>query len=474
MKNIDSVNTRAGLDEFFNRERQNFLDDIAGLVAIDSSRCKGEKGMPFGAGAAHALKKGVEIAERLGFRTKNYDNYVITADMQEGEPMLGILAHLDVVPAGEGWTYPPFKLTVDGDRIYGRGTTDDKGPAVAALYAMAAAKAVCPELSQNCRVILGAAEETGSEDLDHYSRIEPYPPMVFTPDANYPVINFEKGRFAPIFGANWPKDTAARRIISFDGGVTPNVVPHKAECVITGFTMDEVTEACREYSLITGVRFSAEERGNTVRISAEGTASHAAQPEDGNNAQTALIALLASMPFDKGGAYEAIKSLNVIFPHGETDGKSMGIKMSGKIADSLTVNFGVLHMTEEGFKANFDSRIPDGGNASNICSVVEERLKLCGMSFMPGVSMTMPHYTPEDSELVKALLRIYGDYTGTQGKCLAIGGGTYAHDIDGAVAFGCEMPGTDYRIHGADEFAVTDELILSAKMFAQAIIDICS
>ena len=211
------------IEAYFADKQEQILADIARLVRIKSEREPMQEGMPFGKGPYEALMEGKKLAEERGLSTKNFDNYVITAEAGPQPAYLGILAHLDVVSEGSGWTMPPYEMTVRDGRIYGRGTADDKGPAVVALWALKAAKELCPQLKKGVRLILGSAEETGSEDLDHYLPLEAAPPVSFSPDAEYPVINIEKGGYKPIFGAKWDEDPALPRVCAIHGGTTTNI-----------------------------------------------------------------------------------------------------------------------------------------------------------------------------------------------------------------------------------------------------------
>ena len=189
-------NFRQRLDDWFDTHLNELLSDLRELIAIRSVEGAPSAGKPYGDGPAQALSKASQLLEQYGFTVYNFENRVITADLNEKTPALGILAHLDVVEEGTGWNTDPFELTIteNGGMLLGRGVSDDKGPAVAALYAMRAVRELFPELSAGCRLILGSAEETGMDDLKHYSAAHKYPPYVFSPDADYPLINTEIGR----------------------------------------------------------------------------------------------------------------------------------------------------------------------------------------------------------------------------------------------------------------------------------------
>ena len=182
------------ISKYIDDHASDMIAALSSLVAVPSVRGAAEPGMPYGKGPARALSVMLEMAEKYGFSVKNHENYVGTIDFDPAkETALGVLCHLDVVPEGTGWTNPPYTLTLSGGKLYGRGSADDKGPAVAVLFALRALRECGYELSKNVRFIVGCDEENGSSDLAYYRRKEALPPQVFTPDGSFPVIHLEKG-----------------------------------------------------------------------------------------------------------------------------------------------------------------------------------------------------------------------------------------------------------------------------------------
>lgn len=185
------------LRTYIENHESEMIEDLKSLIRIPSEKQAAEPGKPFGAPAAEALAQGIEILEKYGFAVTNYDNYAIAADFNQEEKGLDILAHLDVVPAGEGWQETdPFTPLIKEGKMFGRGTADDKGPAIAAIYAMRAVKELGYPLKKNVRLVLGSDEECGSSDLEYYYKREVEAPCTFSPDAEFPVINIEKRRHA--------------------------------------------------------------------------------------------------------------------------------------------------------------------------------------------------------------------------------------------------------------------------------------
>lgn len=464
---------REKIEAYIDAHRQEMLEDICTLCRINSEKMAYKTGKPFGEGTFQALSKALAMAERYGFHIKNHDNYVGTIDLNNGARNLDILAHLDVVPAGEGWTITePFTPVEKDGKLYGRGTADDKGPAVAALYAMRAVKDLEIPLTKNCRLILGTDEECGSADIAHYYDEEPEAPMTFSPDSSFPVYNIEKGGMNGHFTREFEASEELPRILSVEAGVKVNVVPGTANAVVEGMEPAQVIEIAEAAEKETGVSYEVKATEDTVSITAVGKGAHASTPEEGVNALTGLLVLLSRLPLAPCGQVDAIKDLLVLIPHGDTRGNGLGIAMSDELSGDLTLAFSLLKIDEESLDATFDSRCPLCANEDNVLNVVKE--KLAEKHFeLHTREMRPPHHVSGDSPFVKTLLAAYEQYTGQKGQCLSMGGGTYVHDLKNGVAFGASMPGTDNRMHGADEFAVIDELLTAAKIYAQVIVDLC-
>jgi len=461
------------IEDYFAKQTNDLLADISRLVRIPSDRQPANPGEPFGTGPAAALAEALDIARDYGFRIKNYDNYVGTVDLGDGPACLDILAHLDVVPGGGGWQVTqPFEPLIQDGRIYGRGTCDDKGPAVAALYAMRAVAELGIPLKGRVRLILGTDEECGSSDIDYYYRQEPEAPMTFSPDAEFPVINIEKGRLQGEFKAGWPAVLNGARILSIHGGAKFNVVPEDAEAVIAGLLHSEISKITEIVTARTGVQFFTEAEGDYLLVKSKGKSAHAATPDMGNNAITGLLTLLAELPLADHPGHQVIQSLARLMPHGDWHGQAIGVAMSDDLSGPLTLSFNMIEADETGLKGAFDCRAPLCANEVNVRLVVAAHLKENNI-LLADRPMVPPHHVPEDLPFIQTLLRCYETYSGKKGQCLAIGGGTYVHSLQRGVAFGCADLAVDNHLHGADEFAEISQLVMSAKIFTQVIIDLC-
>ena len=258
---------RKQIEEYIDSHVKEMVEDIFALCRINSEKMQAEEGKPFGAGAAQALDSALEMAKGYGFVTRNYDNYVGAVDFNDKEKQLDILAHLDVVPAGEGWQITkPFEPVLKDGRLYGRGTADDKGPAVAALYAMRAVKELGIPLKKNVRLILGTDEECGSSDIKHYYGIEEEAPMTFSPDGEFPVINVEKGRMEAHFTSNFEAGKGSAKLVSLDAGIKVNVVPAKAHAVVEGVEREVLESIAKTIEKETEIHFLFSENGDRKSV----------------------------------------------------------------------------------------------------------------------------------------------------------------------------------------------------------------
>lgn len=445
--------------------RPQMVETLGELIACPSYRQEPADGAPFGKPARECLDKALEICESLGFKTVNVDGYAGTASFTEGEPSLGILAHLDVVPAGDGWTYEPYKATVADGKLFGRGAMDDKGPAVSVMYAMKALKDLGVPLKNGFELIMGTDEECGSSDIRYFKEHAKMPKWLFTPDACYPLINIEKGHI----GGRFSSKAESANLVEMHGGRTINAVPSSANAVVSGIQECEINAAIEKAGCTVSFALSNVPEG--IRIDAQGVSAHASTPESGDNALTALIKLLSLLPIDepvKGHLCGLAKE----FPYGETDGASAGVAAKDDISGALTLVLSILDYENGTFSGAVDIRFPVCETVAGVCGKLSAAFARAGFESQCGGSE--PHCVPSDSPFVQTLLEAYEAVTGKKGECLAIGGGTYVHGTPGGVAFGCEIEGEDNRLHGADEFIRVDALVENAKIFAEAIVRVCN
>ena len=466
---------REKIDAYIDSKKDEMIEDLKTLVRIDSQRGRAKEGKPFGDGPAKVVAAAEGLMKQYGLQTTNYDNYVVTGDFGTQEKALDILAHLDVVPVTEDWTVTePFQPKVVDGRIYGRGTADDKGPAIAALYALRAIRELGLPMKKSVRLILGSDEECGSGDLEYYYAKEQEAPYTFTPDADFPLINIEKGSFKGEFSADFPAEDAKAYVVSFTSGDKVNVVPARATLVVAGVEAAVVEEAAARVTAQTNVAFTTESQADgTVKVSAKGVAAHASTPAEGKNALTATLRLITALPLDATKGLTALLGLEALFPYEDTCGKQAGIDRENEESGALTLCFSIMDYTPEHLHAIFDARLPIGCTKENTSYPVKEALAQYGIT-LDNDELREPHCVPGDSWFVQTLLGSYERYFGKKGKALSTGGVTYVHELERGVAFGCMVPEVDNHMHGDDEFMEIEMLLRSAKIFADAILKICN
>lgn len=449
-----------------------FVEALRPLIAVDSTMGEAAPGAPFGAGPAKALEEALKLAQAWGFHTDNDDGYVGLADLNDLPDKLHILGHLDIVGIGEGWDTDPFTVVRDGDIIYGRGVNDDKGPVVAAMLAMRCVRELGLPLTGNVKLVMGTDEETGSRDIHHYYSAHPFAPNSVTPDSSFPVTNVEKAHYAPKFSASWQQQPQVRgHISSLSGGIRINVAPANCTAKLVGLTAAEVSEVTQAVQAQTGVLFEAVDTQEGVTIQAAGIQAHAARPDGGKNAITAMLQVLSQLPLADDAAAKVVRQLHIFFPYGDNRGKALGIAMEDEISGELTLTLSLLELNETGFWARFDSRDPLRATVENTQHAVEAIMHAqgweCTGEFGEG------HYVDGNSEFIRTLIQSYDEFSGRKGYCESTGGGTYVHHIPGGVAFGpCEHD-FDANNHGANERAKISQMLTTAEIYAAVIARVC-
>jgi succinyl-diaminopimelate desuccinylase len=312
---------------------------------------------------------------------------------------------MDCVPVADGWTVTgPFDPIVADGKIYGRGTADDKAPGVAALYAARCIKELGIPVKHNVRLIWGCDEECGSSDIAYYFKKEPEAKFTFTPDADYPVINIEKGGLNGTITAEYPAPQGLPRIASIQAGMKINVVPDKCHMEILGMRKTVAEIYCAAAQDATGVKFTVTDLGeNRIAVDALGEGAHAASPQHGNNAITATLQLVRSMNLAPCEHVEKLSALSELLPHGDCLGAGLGVKMSDEISGELTLSLNILKVTDTGFTAQFDSRCPLCANEENMKGVAAKSCAAKGLLLLD-TPMKPPHHVPADTPFIKTLL----------------------------------------------------------------------
>lgn len=400
------------------------IEVLQNLLKIPSVLSKKKRCMPFGEENYKALNYMLDLAEEFGFKTFNDQNYAGHIDYGTGEPF-AILCHLDVVPEGSGWTKPPFEGLIEDNKIYGRGALDDKGPAAAALFALKRLKDEGFTPKHTLRLILGCNEESGWKCMEHYSKSVVMPKTGFSPDADFPVINVEKG----VLHLKIEFKNTCKKLKSLTGGTRVNVVPDSCS-----FEFDK-----KLYEF-------------------KGVSAHGSKPEKGGNA--------IFKAFQKLNELEHNKTVDTInrFLVDNIDGKKLKINFSDNTSGKLTLNFGTVELLKNRISCGIDIRFPIEYTKEQIL----EKLNVLNAK-VEVETYHKPLFVDKDSDLVKKLLSAYKKVANLDGHCISIGGATFARAIETGVAFGPLFPKDISTIHETDEYISIEHLKKITDIYYEAL-----
>lgn len=456
-------------DKIIENNKNEIIENLSNLIKIPSvSMETNNPESPFGKDCKDALDYILNLGNSMGFRTKNIYGYCGYIEFGEGQELIGIIGHLDVVPAQEsdGWTTPPFSPSIRDGKLFGRGSIDDKGPVIAALYAMKAIKDTM-NIQKRVRLIIGLNEEKDWKCINYYKEHEEWPIVGFSPDANFPAIFAEKGIMSISLENPFSiKDFEILEINCNNNAI--NVVPKYCSITLkstskTSFEIDNLLNNSIDDLSISKIN------DDTIKIEAFGIASHAAHPELGKNAIKILIEfLLDNFEFDTN-------YLNTIYEAGVFDIESPRFMSKEQIKDEsgiLTSNVAILNFENNNLIIKINLRIPVTISFDEIKLKYENLIANFNTAKVTMFGIQAPLYVNKESYLVKTLVKIFNKKTGLNTEPIAIGGGTYARAFQNFISYGATMPGDLDMCHQVDEFIEIDKLILASKIYAEAIYEL--
>lgn len=442
------------LNEKMNQLQPQIIAAVQEAVRIPSVRENAQPGAPYGAGPKAALDHALQLAESLGFKTGCMDGRVGWAEYGSGKEMVGVLGHLDVVPAGEGWTADPFGAEIIDGVLYGRGVLDDKGPIIGALFALKAIRDLQIPLRRRIRVLFGTDEENGSSCMQYYNAHGgEQPALGFTPDADFPLIYCEKGTTNAILGGR-VTDKGDITVLEMRGGTAANIVT--PSCTLKAAGKLQVTEAPG-----ISVRY---ENGCTT-VTATGKGAHGSTPELGENAAVKLLRAVEKNRF--GGDFQKMADFILQKLGTDTCGRRLGIFDHDNETGDTTVNLGIVRYDGKKMELTLDIRHPKTTDPSHVKKQIQQAAEAYGLPVQKLWQVPIL-YVPKTSPLVKTLLSVYTKQTGEHAEPLAIGGGTYAKCFKNMVAFGPVFPGEKDVIHQPDEHVEIKKLMRACQIIAEA------
>jgi succinyl-diaminopimelate desuccinylase len=453
--------------------KEEMIAALADLVAFPSTQQPAAENAPFGAAVDGAYRYMLKKAEADGFAAFDDDGWGGHIEYGQGEKVLGLLAHLDVVDVGEGWDSPPFELSLRDGKLYGRGTADDKGGVLISYYAMKALKdeGILPR--QRIRLVLGLDEEKGWKGMEHYLARVGEPDLSLSPDADFPLIIGNKGvLFCDLAGRFEKSAGEGLRLRSLNGGLAPNIVPGKATALINGPDYAGVREKLAAYRERTGYRLKAVGKGKSLEISAEGRSVHGSLPWDGLNAISVLLDFLQELKFANESQNDFIAFYNKHLQFYYL-GEGMGCADEDELSGKLTLNVGQIALDEADFRVSLDIRYPIHGSEQKVFDALAAAATPCGYGVVK-VDSKRPAYIPEDDPVVRTLIDCYRRHSGdTESRPMVIGGATYAQAVSRGLAVGPVFPGRPDVIHQSNEYFSVDDLMMSTRIYADALYALC-
>ncbi|MBM7585037.1 succinyl-diaminopimelate desuccinylase [Bacillus pakistanensis] len=458
------------------KRKEDLLSDLQAFLQIKSvlDEENTSERAPLGEGVRQALDYLLELGKKDGFQPKDVDGYAGHLEFGKGEDLIGILCHVDVVPEGDGWSVDPFGGEIKDGKIYARGAIDDKGPTIAAYYAMKIVKELGLPLEKRVRMIIGTDEESDWRCVEHYFKNEEMPTMGFAPDADFPIIYAEKG-IADFDLVSTKKimneQSPVAKVVGFQSGRRYNMVPDFAKgelSVREGHTkLIQLFEEFIKKQKLEGRYYVA---NGIVIFELEGVSSHGMEPNNGKNAGLYLSKFLTSICIDDQA--KSYFSLVVDYFFADSRGNSLGVAYKDDITGELTINVGKLSYDHEnggmlGLNMRYPVTFELKGAMEKVTSLVEEK----GFQ-VQNFSDSSPHHVSADNPLVKTLQKVYEEQTGEEAGLISIGGGTYARSLSSGVAFGALFPGREDIAHQKDEYMYIEDLLKATAIYAQAIFEL--
>lgn len=455
--------------------RQEYIDEIAGMVAFPSvsSADQAMPGAPFGLACREMLDYAMERGRYWGFDAVDHDGYAVSLTLGDAANALGAVGHLDVVPVGDGWVYPPFACTYlpEHDALIGRGVSDDKGPAVAALFAMRMLRDMNWPMKHGMTLMCGSSEETGMQDMEALAAKGcTFPKLSLVPDAAFPVNYAQKGSVDAELTI-----PCAGSLLTFDAGSVRNIIPDLAECTLA-LDADTVKAAFDGLDGDLAARLTVMPCENGAKVAAAGQAGHAAAPARSTNAIMLLTAALTKSGLLTGSCAKAIAALADLTADGF--GQSEGVACHDEASGDLTLVYGVAHLRDGVLHVLSDCRFPVSFTGADMKARQQEAWQQRGFA-VARISSSEPFYIPKDDPRVVALQDLYHEVTGRDDEPYAMGGGTYSRVVPNAISFGPGIMGEQHdwsflpeghgHAHGRDEITSVRSILTCSVIYAVAL-----
>ena len=462
------------------QNKDEMIKDLRELLSIKSVAEEQEGEYPFGEGVQKAFEYMLALGEREGFKVENIDNYGGHIEFGSGDEIVAVIGHIDVVPEGTDWDYDPYGGVIEDGKLYGRGTSDDKGPVMAGFYAMKALKDSGFVPNKRIRLVLGLDEETNWVGMKKYFEKAEKPSVGFTPDADFPAIHGEMGIIVFDLAKKLGKSMGGGlELKNLNGGNAANMVADWSRAVLRDTTeykkgsepedrYGRIREMVAEYRQQTGYKVNCKGVGKSFEITVQGVSSHGARPEKGLNAISVIMELLGKLNFVNEDVNDFIDFYNKHIGF-DLNGERMGCGFEDEPSGKLIFNVGTVAVDANSADLKINIRYPVTMDAENVYEAIMSVVNKYDLGIIKGKHQR-PIYFPADAPMITTLMDVYREFTGdAESKPQVIGGGTYARAADNVVAFGMAFPGEPELAHQKDEYIVIDNLIRATKIYAEAL-----
>lgn len=428
------------IDEEIRNCRPALAQDTIDLIRIDSTQQKAEPGTPYGKGAKEVLETVLEMGKSEGFYPTDYDVGVVSLGLKEGQPDLGIWLHGDVVPVDNDWIYPPFEGTLyKGTHIIGRGATDNKGQLAAVFHLLKLFKKLGVQLNYNPALYVGSSEETGMEDVKAFLAQHTPPKLSLVPDSSFPVGYGGKGGMNLTFRSKKPLQN-----LTVTAGLAD--APGKAEATLAG-----------------------------MAYFAETLPRHTANPDPDGNMITRLAEQLLPNAELSNGDRKVIEFCRKISL--DINGKNFGVYKESKEMKPLTIFAKTIQTTDRHLYLTVNIRYPIENTTQQIIAGLSAVASKHEMELTESKVSIPPYLLDKEEPVIQKLNKIANEITGTDASPYTLSGGTYAHLLPNALAYGMsgngipeDFPAGHGGAHGKDEIVSLERLETAMRIYARALL----
>ncbi|MCU5774450.1 Sapep family Mn(2+)-dependent dipeptidase [Erwiniaceae bacterium BAC15a-03b] len=465
------------IEQWIETQQEQLVSELADWIAIPSvSRADlAQPGAPFGPECARILQHVLALAEGAGLRTENHQGYAGSVVYGDHQRDIGLISHLDVVPAGDNWTYPPFALTRRDEYLIGRGVADNKGPAIMDLYLLKLVRDLAIPLHHNLRIVYGLAEETNMADIAWYAEHGPRHEISIVTDGRFPVNYAQKGQLT------FNLEVADAGLLSgLQAGTASNSVPEFARLALTGADYPRLRDKIAALQGLAAGKVTLIDSADRLILQARGNGGHAAFPDGTLSAACVLLSALQELEILSAAEQQLASQLERLFSsaYGETAGVGIEDRESGK----LTLNAGVWQRSQSGaLTITCDIRYPVSYRGAQIVERLQQQLADSGIQLASQWRDVPPFFLPEEHEVIQLLQQSWNDVSGRDDRPYAMGGVTHSKVLPNAITFGPGyardasnsadfLPPGHGLPHGADEVIHLPSLLAALPHYVIALI----